>query len=150
MRKYKTKKLIQMQEFSTILYSQVHDSSIGITPGVLKNILKILAQDKLAQLEGLLDLIDEARWEDKTLWEAYGAGGLWEGTAERLESLLRESSVSKQIAWALAGRGLHILLGQLLRLESGRLKYHHTNKERRWIIAESSKDVITVITALGQ
>jgi hypothetical protein len=134
MKKYKTNKLIRMQEFATKLCNQVYDPLIGITPGVLRNIMMILRPHKTDDPEELLRLIDEARWEGKTLWQSFGTAGKWNGRSERLGQLLRTSSVSAKITWLLEGRRIERLLGVLANIEPARIIPKRTARERGWII----------------
>jgi len=130
-----------MQEFATTLYREVFDTAIGITPGVLKNVTNILRPDRVERPQELLALIDAARWEGKTLWEAFGEAGMWKGRAEQLAELLRASSVGTKIAWLRAAGGIQYSLGVLSRIEAERVKYHRTGLARRWII--TSLDCVT-------
>src|SRR5262249_6324511 len=133
-KKYKTSKLIRMQHFADALRDDVYNPLIGITVGVLKNIMEILRPDKTLCPQRLRDAIDSGRWEGKTLWEAFGVGNKWEGKAERLQELLHRIYSEREILFELQARPIHLLLGELALIEPDRFIYRRTAKERRWII----------------
>jgi hypothetical protein len=94
----------------------------------------ILRPHKIDDPEKLLSLLDEARWEGKTLWQSFGTSGKWEGRSQRLGELLLTSSVSPKITLLLASRRIGHLLGDLASIEPRRIIQHRTKKERRWIV----------------
>lgn len=84
----------------------------------------------------LLQLIDQAQWAGKALWErtdAASVGDYWQGTAVQLERLLtRVSSVRDESVRLFARHRLDRLLARLREDRPDRISHHRTGVCRYW------------------